>query len=285
MKKGLVLEGGAMRGMFTCGVLDVLMENNITFDGAVGVSAGACFGVNIKSGQIGRAIRYNVNYAKDPRYGSWASVFKTGNMFDADFCYHDLHLNYDVFDIETFKQNPMTFYCVATDIDTGKPVYHQLTTCDYTDLEWIRASAAMPIVSQYVELEGHRLLDGGVSDAIPLSFLESKGFNHNLVILTQPRSYQKEKSNVLPLIHRFYPDCPHLLEDMENRHIRYNKTTHDIWQKADAREIFVIAPPQPLNIKANESDRKELIRVYEIGRMTAHQKIDDLKKYMQEAQE
>lgn len=285
MKQGLVLEGGAMRGIFTCGVLDVFMENNISFDGTIGVSAGACFGVNLKSHQIGRAIRYNLNYTKDPRYGSFKSVLKTGNMFDADFCYHELHTDYDIFDFETYAQDPMTFYCVATDIDTGKPVYHQLDTCDYDDLEWVRAGAAMPIVSKPVELSGHRLLDGGIADPIPLSFIEEKGYSHNVVVLTQPRSYRKEKSNILPIIHRFYPDCPHLLEDMENRHIRYNKKTHDIWKKADAGEVFVIAPPEPLNIKPNESDRKELIRVYETGRITAHQQLDQLKEYLKKAQD
>ena len=120
MKTGLVLEGGAMRGLFTAGVTDVLMENDITFDGLIGVSAGAAFGCNYKSGQIGRALRYNTEYCNDPRYCSFRSLVKTGDLFGADFCYRQIPCELDKFDMEAFSENPMEFYVVATDIETGK---------------------------------------------------------------------------------------------------------------------------------------------------------------------
>ena len=141
MKTGLVLEGGAMRGIFTAGVTDVLMENNITFNGAVGVSAGACFGCNCKSNQNGRAIRYNLRFCKDKRYCSMHSLITTGNMFNAEFCYHTIPDKLDIFDVQAFETNPMEFYIVATDIDTGKAVYHRMKKADYRELEWIRASS------------------------------------------------------------------------------------------------------------------------------------------------
>ncbi|MBR2812429.1 MAG: patatin-like phospholipase family protein, partial [Solobacterium sp.] len=120
MKKGLILEGGAMRGLFTAGVMDVLMESGITFDGAAGTSAGAAFGSNYKSRQIGRAVRYNLRFRNDPRYHSLQSLLRSGDLYNADFCYNTLPYELDVFDTEAFKASPMEFYAVCTDIETGK---------------------------------------------------------------------------------------------------------------------------------------------------------------------
>lgn len=280
MKTGLVLEGGAMRGLFTCGVLDVLMENEIQFDCAIGVSAGAGFGVNYKSKQPRRAVSYSLFYADDPRFGSWSSFFKTGNMYDADFCYHDMHIHDVPFDFETFKNNPMEFYVVATDIKTGEPVYHKMVDGGFEDLEWIRASAAMPLVSEVVELEGHPLLDGGVADAIPLHYLESQGYDRNVVVLTQPRKFTKERNQFIPMMRQKYKDNVALIEDMESRHIRYNQVRKEIFEKEAQGDLFVIAPEAPLNIPAKTSDQSQLIRVYESGRIAANKVLDDLKNYL-----
>ena len=123
MKTGLVLEGGAMRGMFTAGVLDVLMEHNIQLDGAVGVSAGAVFGCNYKSHQIGRTIRYNTEYCTDKRYASFGNLLRTGNLYSEQFCYHTVPEKLDPFDTEAFRENPMDFFVVCTDVRTGEPIY------------------------------------------------------------------------------------------------------------------------------------------------------------------
>ena len=167
MKTGLILEGGAMRGMYTAGVLDVMMENNIWVDGAVGVSAGAVFGCNYKSKQIGRTIRYNKKYGRDPRYAGFHSLLKTGDYFGTEFCYHEIPERLDPFDTETFEKNPVEFYVVGTDVTTGKAVYHKCTNGKDKDLEWFRASASMPLLSNIVEVDGYRLLDGGIADSIP----------------------------------------------------------------------------------------------------------------------
>lgn len=191
MKSGLVLEGGAMRGMYSAGVTDILMENSVKFDAAIGVSAGAAFGCNYKSNQPGRAVRYNMKYCRDPRYVSLFSLVKTGDLYGADFCYNELPLKLDPFDRQSFRCNPMEFYVVCTDAVTGKAVYHKCADGDYIDMQWIRASASMPVVSRLVPLDGRLLSDGGAADLIPVKWFSSIGYEHCVVILTQPLGYRK----------------------------------------------------------------------------------------------
>ena len=186
MKTGLVLEGGAMRGLYTAGVLDILMENGITVDGAVGVSAGAVFGCNYKSGQIGRVLRYNLAYCRDPRYMGLRSLIRTGDLYGEQFCYHDIPDRLDPFDREAFRKNPMAFYVVCTDVHTGEAVYYRLSDGGDRDIQWMRASASMPLVSRTVQVDGYELLDGGIADSIPIAWFRSQGYTRNLVILTQP---------------------------------------------------------------------------------------------------
>ncbi len=265
MKKGLILEGGGMRGMFTVGVLDVLMQNDIYLDGVVGVSAGAAFGCNYKSKQIKRAIRYNLRYADDPRFCSLSSLIKTGDLFGADFCYHELPERLDVFDTETYRRNPMAFYAVATDLTLGKPVYHRCDTADYTDLEWLRASASMPLVSRVVELDGRPLLDGGISDSIPLRFLEKKGYEKNVVILTQPRDYRKTENKALPLLRVALHKYPRAVEALRVRHEVYNRQVRYVRLREEQGAAFVIAPRVPLDLSRTERDRKKLLAAYKAG--------------------
>ena len=196
MKTGLIMEGGAMRGLFTTGITDIMLENNITFDGAIGVSAGAAFGCNFKSMQIGRAVRYNVKYCKDKRYCSIRSLLLDGNLFGKDFCYHEIPEKLDIFDNEAFNNNPMPFYVVCTDVVTGKAVYKRFDRVDENFLEWVRASASLPWVSEIVEVDGLKLQDGGMTDSIPLKYFESIGYDRNIVILTQPKGYVKKKTSV-----------------------------------------------------------------------------------------
>ena len=266
MKTGIVMEGGAMRGMFTCGVLDVLMEEGITFDGAVGVSAGATFGCNLKSGQIGRALRYNKKYCTDKRYHSISSLIATGDIYNVDFCYEKLPYELDKWDLEAFQKNPMEFYCVATDAVTGKPVYYKCENGDRKDIKWIQASASMPLVSRPVEIDGGVYLDGGISDSIPLKFMEEKGYDKILVIETQPRDYVKGKQKYMPLVRLMLRKYPGMIKAMEDRYLMYNEEKRYIREKEEKGEIDVIRPLEPLNISAIEKDPKELERVYQLGR-------------------
>ena len=242
MKKGLILEGGAMRGLFTAGVLDVLMENGVTFDGAVGVSAGAAFGCNIKSHQIGRVLRYNTRFCADKRYCGMSSLLKTGNIYSTDFCYGEVPLKYDPFDFETYEKDPMEFYVVSTDVETGKPVYHKYAGMSDGGFDWIRASASMPLVSRIVEINGQKLLDGGISDSIPVEFFESLGYDRNVAVLTQPKTYQKSKNKMMPLIKIKYRKYPKFIETVANRHIMYNAETALVSEKENNGTLFVIRP-------------------------------------------
>ena len=277
-KTGLVMEGGAMRGMFTCGVIDVFMENGITFDGAIGVSAGATFGCNIKSGQIGRALRYNKKYGRDWRYCSIRSLLMTGDLYGADFCYRELVDELDPFDRKAFQSNPMEFYVVAADVQTGKAVYHRCAEGNDRDITWIRASASMPIVSRPVEIDGFRLLDGGIVDSIPCAYLERAGFTRNVIILTQPEDYQKAPASflILALLRRY----PKIAEAMAVRHERYNRQTAEIKTMEESGSVFVIRPPEDLRISRTEKDPAELERVYQIGRRAAEEKLSGLQSFL-----
>lgn len=280
MKYGLVMEGGAMRGMFTAGVIDVFMENGIEFDGAVGVSAGAAFGCNYKSNQPGRVIRYNTRFCRDKRFCSLRSLLRTGDIFGAEFCYHEIPEKLDIFDCKTFNNSPVEFFVVCTDVETGKPVYHKMTKADYNELEWMRASASMPVVSRIVEVDGKKLLDGGISDSIPLKFMEKSGYYRNVVILTQPRDYVKKPSSMARRFRLLLRNYPNLIKAMNNRHKMYNAELKYIKRSEQAGKAFVIAPPEKLPVGHIEHNPDVLREVYRIGRNTANEYLDDVISFM-----
>ena len=281
MKRGLVLEGGAMRGMFTAGVTDVMMEHGITYDGLVGVSAGAVFGCNYKSKQIGRTIRYNLKYCKDPRYCSVRSLIKTGDLFGTQFCYRDIPNELDPFDLETYQTNPMEFYVVATDVTTGRPVYHECPTGGGEDLDWFRASASMPLAANIVEIDGRKLLDGGISDSIPLKFAETR-YEKNVVVLTQPMGFVKEKNKALPVMRRVFKQNPRLIEVMARRHDNYNEATAYIREQERRGKVFVIRPEAPLDINRVEHDPEKIQRAYDHGRAVAEKRMAALKEFLKD---
>lgn len=266
MKTGLVLEGGAMRGLFTAGVLDVFMERGIKFDGLAGVSAGACFGCNCKSSQIGRVIRYNKRFARDPRYCSWRSLLATGDLFGAEFCYRTLPMELDVFDAKAFEANPMEFHVVATDCATGRPVYKRLDKADERAFDWIRASASMPLVSRPVAIDGGLYLDGGLSDGIPLRYFESLGFERNVVITTRPRGYRKHPRGWMCFLKPLLRRHPAIYKALKERHVWYNEILEYIDSRAAAGRAMLIAPEEPLAISRLCHDPDAMQRVYESGR-------------------
>ena len=280
MKTGLVLEGGAMRGLFSAGVMDVLMEHQIAFDGAIGVSAGAAFGCNYKSRQPGRVIRYNTEYARDPRYCSLRSLFKTGDLFGADFCYHELPNKLDPFDTEAFQQNPMEFYVVCTDVLTGEAVYQKCGIADDECFEWLRASASMPLVSRTVEIGGRQMLDGGIADSIPLRYFEQIGYNKILVILTQPEGYRKKKNKALPLIRLNFRQYPKMVEALEKRHEKYNDTLAYVKKREREGAVLVLRPQDSLSIGRVEHNPERMRQVYDCGRKVALQSLEQIEAFL-----
>ena len=248
IKTGLVLEGGALRGLYTMGIVDVLIENGIHFDGLIGVSAGAAFGCNYLSRQPGRALRYNQRFSHDWRYCSLRSWLCTGDLFGAEFAYHRLPKELDPFDFQTFKASKTDFYMVCTDVETGQPVYrlaHQDMPVDAL-CEWIRASASMPLVSRVVEIEGRKLLDGGVSDSIPLRYFQQQGYQRNLVILTQPRDYVKQPTAFMPLMRLSLRHYPNMIAALANRHVMYNAQLRYVAAQEKLGHTLVLAPEEKL---------------------------------------
>ncbi len=288
MKKALVLEGGAMRGLFTAGVIDALLEEDIFFDGAVGVSAGAAFGCNFKSRQKGRVLRYNTRYCKDRRYCSLYSLLTTGDLYGADFCYRALPEELDPFDWEKYEKNPMPFWAVCTDVETGKPAYFLCEGEKERQMEIFRASASMPLVSRQVILDGRKYLDGGISDSIPLAFAEKKGFEKNLVVLTQPREYVKEKASALALIAACFGKRSGIYRAMETRHEMYNRQKEYVFSREKeyvfSREkegkVFVLAPKEPLPVGRIEKDPKKLSLAHRIGYDTAKACMKELRAFL-----
>ena len=255
-----------MRGLFTAGVIDVWMEAGVAFDGLVGVSAGACFGCNYKSRQPGRVIRYNKRFAKDPRYCSWTSLWKTGDLFNAKFCYHELPEELDPFDAKAFEANPMEFHLSVTDARTGKPAYRKIGKVDADAFEWIRASASMPLVSRPVEVGGGVYLDGGLSDGIPLAYFESLGYGRNVVVTTRPHGYRKFPSWKIRLLKPFLRKWPAVYAALATRHEWYNRTLAYVDARVAAGAALLVSPPEPLPISRVCHDPRQMQRVYEIGR-------------------
>ena len=280
MTKGLVLEGGAMRGMFTAGIIDVMMEQGIKYDGAIGVSAGAAFGCNYKSEQIGRVIRYNTRFCRDKRYSGLGCLIKTGDIYSRDFAYGEVPLVHDPFDFETYEKNPMDFYVVCTDVETGRPVYHNYKGVSDHGFEWVRASASMPVVSRIVEIDGYKLLDGGISDSIPVRYFQSIGYDKCVVVLTRPAEYRKGKNSLMPVIKAKYRRYPEFVSTMANRHIMYNETLEYIEQQEKAGRIYVIRPDSELNISKVEKNPEKLKEIYNIGRDTAGRHIEKIKVFL-----
>lgn len=278
-KNGMVLEGGAMRGLFSAGILDVMMENQIRADGLIGVSAGAAFGCNYKSGQIGRALRYNKKYCRDPRYCSWRSWLRTGDLFGAEFCYHELPDKLDPFDCAVYEADPTEFYLVCTDVLTGKAEYHRCPVADPECFEWMRASGSMPLVSRIVAVGGGRYLDGAMADSIPLRFFESLGYERNLVILTQPAGYLKKTSPAMPLLRFVYRKYPLLVRAMEERHVKYNETVRYVEEQAAAGRVLLMRPESPLPIKRITRDPELLQKTYDLGRRQAEKRLDEIKAF------
>lgn len=282
MKKGLVLEGGAMRGLFSAGVIDILMENNLLPDGVIGVSAGAAFGCNIKSKQPGRVIRYNKKLAHDWRYASFRSLLTTGDYFGGEYAYHYMPRHLDYFDVETFNNNPMEFWAVCTNVGTGKAVYKRLMEVDNNCLEYIRASASMPIAARIVTVEGKKLLDGGIADSIPLRFFQEQGYDRNLVVLTQPANYVKEPNKLMPLMRLWLRRHARIIRALEQRHIMYNNQLEYIRQEEKKSNTLVLRPETVLTIGHLSHNPDDMQATYEHGRKVATKHLEEIKAFFSE---
>ena len=279
-KTALVLEGGSFRGQFTAGVLDVFLENGITVDACYGVSAGALNGVNFKSKQIGRCNRLNLAFCGDSRYVGTKSFAESGSMVGYDFLFNDIQDHIDPFDNEAFKANPLDLYVAVTDVVFGTADY--LPVKDATlDLDAVRASTSLPLVTPIVELNGHLYLDGGIADSVPVEHvLEDAGFDRAIVILTQDRNYKKGSYEFMTAANARYAEYPYLLDAIATRHDRYNEQREHIWEYERQGRALVIAPAKPVTVKHVERDASKLLDLYIQGRQAAQRQLEAIRSFI-----
>lgn len=280
-KVGLVLEGGAMRGMYTAGVLDVFMDNNVKIDGIIGVSAGALFGVNYFSKQRGRVIRYSKKYCRDLRYMSMLSLLITGNVVNKNFAFYKVTKKLDKFDNETYKKNNTGYYAVVTNVETGKAEYINIDDC-LCDLEVLRASSALPTASKIVKINNKSYLDGGISDAIPIDKCFDLGYDKLIVVLTRDLNYRKDalSLNTIKKLKKKFKKYPKLVDTMVKRYKNYNDTIEKIIKLEKEGKIFVIRPSQGININLIERNKDKLQKVYDLGVSDCNKQINKLNKYL-----
>lgn len=277
-KTGLVLEGGGMRGIYTAGVLDVFMENKISFDGVIGVSAGAIHGSSYVSGQHGRSIRYYKKYCRDRRFMSWRNLFLTGDMVDETFCYHELPEKLDPYDYEAFLRSHTRFYVTCSNVETGQAEYIHITDMK-EQIDYIRASASLPFVSRIVEVDGKKLLDGGCTDSIPVEAFMKMGYDRCVAVLTRPDGYvKKEHHNAMAGIR--YRKYPEFARAVENRPSVYNRQTENIRKLEKSGNVFVLRPSKPLEIGRMSHDVKAVVKTYKQGRYDAKLHLEELKQWI-----
>jgi len=279
MKVGLVLEGGGMRALFTAGVLDALLDvKELDIDGIIGVSAGALFGANYVSGQKERAIRYNKKYARDKRYMGLHSWITTGNAVNKEFAFYELPFKLDVFDQEKFKESKIEFHVVMTNVENGQAEYVLIEDV-FEQMEYLRATSALPFASKIIEINGKKYLDGGISDSIPIDYCQSLGYDKIILVLTRPENtYKEDKLNFLyKLVYRKYPN---LVERLINMGKDYEVVLKKIKDLETEKKIFVIRPPKVLKIGRLEKNEDKIQNVYDIGLNTGKKEIDNLLKYL-----
>lgn len=280
MTIGLLLEGGAMRGLYTAGVMDVLLENHVEVDEIIGVSAGALFGMNYKSKQIGRVLRYNKKYVGNKDYMGFYSLMTTGNIMNKEFCFNKLVNELDPVDFETYNKTKENFYAVVTNMESGKAEYILMDDLKNPDqLEYLRASGSMPFVSKPVCVQGQKYLDGGIADSIPVEKMINMGCDKIIVVLTRPLDYRKTKTNTL-VPRLYYHRYPNLVSAINNRYIAYNKQLDLIEKLEKEGKIFVVRPSRLVKIKRTEKDPNKLQEMYDLGVSDITQSLPKLFDYL-----
>ena len=263
-KIGLILEGGGMRGIYTAGVLDFFIEKNIEVDITIGVSAGSCHASSYLSKQYKRAYNATVDYINDKRYLSFSNLIKTGSIFGMDFMFNKIPNELNIYDYDTFAKSKSKFVVVATNCETGSPEYFELKDLK-KEIIYMQASCSIPMFANIVEIDDFKLVDGGVSDSIPIEYALNQGYKKNIVVLTRDITYKKNKQKFLSIVNRKYKKYPNLIKAIENRHLNYNKSLNLVNQLEKAGDVLVIRPKKPVNVSQIEKNAKKLTSLYEEG--------------------
>lgn len=278
-KIGLILEGGGMRGIYTAGVLDFFIEKDIEVDIVIGVSAGSCHGASYLSRQFKRSYHATLDYIEDKEYLSFRNLIKTGSIFGMDFIFNKIPNELNIFDHKTFNKSKSKFIVVTTNCESGKAEYFELKDMN-KEILYMQASSSIPMFANIVEVDGYKLVDGGIADSIPIEYSLSQGYKKNIVILTRDETYKKDKLKFIPIIKSRYREYPKLVDAMENRHINYNKSLDLVKKLEDTGDTFVIRPKKPVKISQLEKNREKLNQLYEDGYNDAKEVYNDILKFM-----
>ncbi|MCM3631282.1 patatin family protein [Paenibacillus glycanilyticus] len=278
---GLILEGGGMRGVYTAGVLEYFSEHDVYFPYMIGVSAGACMGASYLSRQLGRNRTVNVEWVSDPRYISWTNLWKKRQLFGMDFIFDEIPNKHVPFDYEAFADSPEEFVIGTTDCETGETVYYRKSEPDFDLLQLLRASSSLPFIAPIVEYNGRKLLDGGITDPIPLRKAESDGYKRNILILTRNEDYRKSAGRFGWLVQRAYRKYPKLVEMMLGRYRLYNETLDYITEQEKNGAVFVIRPQETLVVGRMERDPAKLDALYKQGYEDARRMMPRLREWME----
>ncbi len=280
MKSILVLEGGALRGIYTAGVLDILMENNIKVDAVIGVSAGALFGINYITNQPKRCINYNLEYVHKKEYMGFYSFLTTGNIMNKETCFQEIVYKTYPLDFKAFNNRKTKFYVVMTNLETGMPEYKEIKDIE-KEMEYLRASGSMPLVSKNIKIENKEYLDGGMSDSIPIKWAEKEKYDKIIVVETRPKEYRKKKSTTKPYEWK-YKKYPNFIKTIQERYQKYNETKEYIIDKENKKEILVIRPSKTIHIKRLEKNKKRIKEMYELGRLDSSNKLKQIQEFLKE---
>ena len=261
---GLILEGGGMRGIYTAGVLDLFLDQGLDFGHVYGVSAGACHACSYLSHQRGRAFRIGTDYLEDKRYCSVHSLITTGDMFGVDMCYDIIPNQLDLYDYEAYERYPGEFHVVVTNCATGQAEYPRVRDL-HTDIQDVRASSSLPLLSRMVPIRGQLYLDGGIADSIPLARSIRDGSGKNVVVLTRAAGYRKSPNQSMTAIRAKYRHYPHLVDAVATRHERYNEALELVAREESAGNAFVLRPQSPPDVGRVEKDLEKLRNLYRCG--------------------
>ncbi|MFD1850650.1 patatin-like phospholipase family protein [Oceanobacillus bengalensis] len=277
---GLVLEGGGSRGIYTAGVLRYLMEQGIYLPYVIGVSAGACNGSSYVSRQMDRNRAVNIDYIDHPEYLSFRNLLKKRQLFGMDFLFDSLPNKLEPFDFEAFYQAEEEFVVGATDCMSGEAVFYKKEDYEKDVLAIIRASSSLPLVAPVVHFDNRILLDGGISDPIPIKQSERDGNRKNVVILTKNNGYYKKPQSFSWYFRKKYKQYPGLVKALERRHVVYNVTLQYIHEEEKKGNVFVIRPTKKLEVGRMERNKEKLTTLYNQGMDDARKVVAPLSEFL-----
>lgn len=279
MKTGLVLEGGGFRGIYSAGILDCFLENNIILPYVIGVSMGACNAVNYISQQKGRNLKVPYTYINDKRYISYRRLLRKGELFGMNFIFNRIPEQLIPFDFDTFYKSKQEFEIVTTNCNDGRPFY--ISDFNKFDLmDSLKASTSLPLVQKMILLDNRELLDGGISDSIPVERAFEKNCDKVIVILTQPENYRKNAVSGDKVIKTFYRKYPELIKAILHRHVLYNDTLDKIKKLEKSGKVYVIRPEKRIPIGRVEKNKTKLKQAFDLGYTQCKNILPEIEKFL-----